>query len=63
MVCYLIGGVVGLASVYVSQANLPAALLLGGAVFLAGVIGLWALDSGMGCGRDSCYRIHSAWKI
>ena len=44
LVCYLIAGAVGLASVYVSQATLPAALLLGGAVFLAGVLGIWALD-------------------
>ncbi len=44
LVCYLIAGAVGLASVYVSQANLPAALLLGGATFLAGALGLWALE-------------------
>ena len=42
--CYLIAGAVGLAAVYVSQATLPAALLLGGAVFVAGLVGLWALE-------------------
>jgi UDP-GlcNAc:undecaprenyl-phosphate GlcNAc-1-phosphate transferase len=44
LVCYLIGGAVGLAAVYVSVATLPAALLLGGAVFVTGLIGLWALE-------------------
>ncbi len=44
LVCYLIAGAVGLAAVYVSQATLPAALLLGGAVFVAGLVGLWALE-------------------
>jgi UDP-GlcNAc:undecaprenyl-phosphate GlcNAc-1-phosphate transferase len=44
LVCYLISGAVGLAAVYVSQATLPAALLLGGAVFVAGVLGMWAFE-------------------
>jgi UDP-GlcNAc:undecaprenyl-phosphate/decaprenyl-phosphate GlcNAc-1-phosphate transferase len=44
LVCYLISGAVGLAAVYVSQATLPAALLLGGAVFVAALLGLWALE-------------------
>jgi UDP-GlcNAc:undecaprenyl-phosphate GlcNAc-1-phosphate transferase len=44
LVCYLIAGAVGLASVYVSQATLPAALLLGGAVFAAALVGLWWLE-------------------
>jgi UDP-GlcNAc:undecaprenyl-phosphate GlcNAc-1-phosphate transferase len=44
LVCYLIAGAVGLAAVYVSQATLPAALLLGGAVFVAGLLGIWALE-------------------
>jgi UDP-GlcNAc:undecaprenyl-phosphate GlcNAc-1-phosphate transferase len=44
LVCYLIAGAAGLAAVYVSQATLPAALLLGGAVFVTGLVGLWALE-------------------
>jgi UDP-GlcNAc:undecaprenyl-phosphate GlcNAc-1-phosphate transferase len=44
LVCYLIAGAVGLAAVYVSQATLAAALLLGGAVFVAGLLGIWALE-------------------
>jgi UDP-GlcNAc:undecaprenyl-phosphate GlcNAc-1-phosphate transferase len=44
LVCYLIAGAVGLAAVYVSVATLPAALLLGGTVFEAGLFGLWGLE-------------------
>ncbi len=44
LVCYLIAGAVGLAAVYVSVATLPAALLLGGTVFVAGLFGLWGLE-------------------
>jgi UDP-GlcNAc:undecaprenyl-phosphate GlcNAc-1-phosphate transferase len=44
LVCYLIAGAVGLAAVYVSQATLPAALLLSAAVFTAGLVGIWALE-------------------
>lgn len=44
LVCYLIAGTVGLAAVYVSQATLPSALLLGGAVLAAALAGLWWLE-------------------
>jgi len=44
LVCYLIAGAVGLSSVYVSQATLPAALLIGAAVFAAALYGLWWLE-------------------
>ncbi len=53
LVCYLIAGAVGLTAVYVSQANLPAALLLGGAVFLTALLGLWALEFRRGGIRPS----------
>ena len=53
LVCYLIAGAVGLAAVYVSQASLPAALLLGGIVFAAGVLGLWHLEFRHGGVRPS----------
>jgi UDP-GlcNAc:undecaprenyl-phosphate GlcNAc-1-phosphate transferase len=44
LVCYLISGALGLAAVYVSQATLPEALLLGGAAFAAALAGLWWLE-------------------
>jgi UDP-GlcNAc:undecaprenyl-phosphate GlcNAc-1-phosphate transferase len=53
LVCYLIAGAVGLASVYVSQATLPAALLLGGAIFVTALLGLWALEFRRGGVRPS----------
>lgn len=53
LVCYLIAGAVGLAAVYVSQATLPAALLLGGAVFTAALAGLWWLEFRRGGVRPS----------
>ena len=53
LVCYLLAGTVGLAAVYVSQATLPAALLLGGAVFAAALVGLWFLEFRNGGVRPS----------
>lgn len=44
LVCYLIAGAVGLTAVYVSQATLSAALLLGGAVLAAALGGVWWLE-------------------
>lgn len=44
LVCYLISGAVGLAAVYVSQATLGAALLLGSAVFAVALGGVWWLE-------------------
>jgi UDP-GlcNAc:undecaprenyl-phosphate GlcNAc-1-phosphate transferase len=44
LVCYLLAGAAGLAAVYVSQATLPEAVLLGAMVFLVALVGLWALE-------------------
>jgi UDP-GlcNAc:undecaprenyl-phosphate GlcNAc-1-phosphate transferase len=44
LVCYLIAGAIGLSSVYVSQANVLAASLIGAAVVAVALYGLWWLE-------------------
>jgi len=44
LVCYLIAGSVGLSSVFVSQAQLPEAFIVGGAVAVTALYGLWLLE-------------------
>jgi UDP-GlcNAc:undecaprenyl-phosphate/decaprenyl-phosphate GlcNAc-1-phosphate transferase len=44
LVCYLIAGGVGLSSVFVSQAQLPEAFIVGGAVAVTALYGLWLLE-------------------
>jgi len=45
MFLYLIGGMLGMIGVFVTQADLIEAYLLGGSVFLAGLWGIWRLES------------------
>jgi len=44
MFLYLIGGMLGMVGVFVTQADLIEAYLLGGSVFLAGLWGIWRLE-------------------
>ncbi len=44
MVLYLVGGILGMTAVFVTQANLVEAYLFGGTVFLAAVYGIWRLE-------------------
>lgn len=44
LVCYLIAGSVGLSSVFVSQAQLQEAFIVGGAVAVTALYGLWLLE-------------------
>lgn len=44
MALYLVGGALGMVAVLVTQADLVEAYLLGGAVFLAAVYGMWRLE-------------------
>jgi UDP-GlcNAc:undecaprenyl-phosphate GlcNAc-1-phosphate transferase len=44
MALYLVGGMLGMVAVFVTQADLVEAYLLGGAVFLAAVYGIWRLE-------------------
>jgi UDP-GlcNAc:undecaprenyl-phosphate GlcNAc-1-phosphate transferase len=44
MALYLVGGMLGMIAVFVTQADLVEAYLLGGAVFLAAVYGIWRLE-------------------
>jgi hypothetical protein len=44
MALYLLGGMLGLVAVFVTQADLIEAYLLGGAVFLAAVYGIWRME-------------------
>jgi UDP-GlcNAc:undecaprenyl-phosphate GlcNAc-1-phosphate transferase len=44
MVLYLVGGMLGMLAVFVTQADLVEAYLFGGAVFLAAIYGIWRLE-------------------
>jgi UDP-GlcNAc:undecaprenyl-phosphate GlcNAc-1-phosphate transferase len=44
LVCYLIAGAAGLSSVYVTQATLPAALVIGASTVVVAWYGLWWLE-------------------
>jgi UDP-GlcNAc:undecaprenyl-phosphate GlcNAc-1-phosphate transferase len=44
LICYLIGGAAGLASVFVSDARLPEALIGGGIVFAVAIYAIWWLE-------------------
>jgi UDP-GlcNAc:undecaprenyl-phosphate GlcNAc-1-phosphate transferase len=44
MLLYLVGGMLGMVAVFVTQADLVEAYLLGGSVFLAGLWGMWRLE-------------------
>ena len=44
MLLYLVGGMLGMVAVFVTQADLVEAYLLGGSVFLAGLWGIWRLE-------------------
>lgn len=44
MALYLVGGMLGMVAVFVTQADLVEAYLFGGAVFLAAVYGIWRLE-------------------
>jgi UDP-GlcNAc:undecaprenyl-phosphate GlcNAc-1-phosphate transferase len=44
MVLYLVGGMLGMLAVFVTQADLVEAYLFGGAVFLGAVYGIWRLE-------------------
>ena len=44
MALYLVGGMLGMVAVFVTQANLAEAYLLGTAVFLTAVYGIWRLE-------------------
>lgn len=44
MLLYLMGGMLGMVAVFVTQADLVEAYLLGGAVFVAAVWGMWRLE-------------------
>lgn len=44
MALYLLGGMLGLVAVFVTQADLIEAYLLGGTVFLAAVYGIWRME-------------------
>jgi UDP-GlcNAc:undecaprenyl-phosphate GlcNAc-1-phosphate transferase len=44
MLLYLISGMLGMVAVFVTQADLVEAYLLGGSVFLAGLWGIWRME-------------------
>jgi UDP-GlcNAc:undecaprenyl-phosphate GlcNAc-1-phosphate transferase len=44
MLLYLIGGMLGMVAVFVTQADLIEAYLLGGSVFLTGLWGMWRME-------------------
>jgi UDP-GlcNAc:undecaprenyl-phosphate GlcNAc-1-phosphate transferase len=44
MALYLVGGMLGMVAIFVTQADLVEAYLLGGAVFLGAVYGIWRLE-------------------
>lgn len=44
LICYLIAGAAGLAAVFITQANLIEALIVGAAVLAAAVYGIWWLE-------------------
>ena len=44
MLLYLIGGMLGMVAVFVTQADLIEAYLFGGSVFLAGLWGMWRME-------------------
>lgn len=44
MVLYLVGGMLGMLAVFVTQADLVEAYLFGGAVFLGAVYGIWRME-------------------
>ena len=44
LVCYLLAGAVGLSSVFVSQARLPEALIVGGAAAVTALYAIWLLE-------------------
>ncbi len=44
LICYLIAGAMGLASVFVTQATVIEGYVVGGLALLAGLVGLWKME-------------------
>jgi UDP-GlcNAc:undecaprenyl-phosphate GlcNAc-1-phosphate transferase len=44
LICYLFGFIAGVIATFVTQANAPEGYLVGGAVMIAGVYGIWRLE-------------------